>query len=460
MKVTAEELRQRYAGLSDEEMIAIQRDDLGEVARDCYDEELRRRGLMSSGKPPDRTRPDDNDEPIPLCTFRDVASARIAQSTLKSAKIPSYIDGEWLNGSNLRELRLMVPASSLKDARALLESEAETDELEPEPWDGETYHRFVETNRIRMHYVEAGAGPLVLLCHGFPESWYSWRHQINALADAGYRVVAPDMRGYGQTDRPEAVEAYDIFQLVGDIVGLLNALDEGPAVIIGHDWGAWITSYAALLRPDLFRAVALLSVPYTPRRAVNQTQWEQQKYPGKIFYQATFRSPQADAVMASDVRGRLLAGLWSASGDARPEWRWKPVSDPKNPTPRQSFPTTLPPWLTKQDLDFLEGEFERTGFTGGLNYYRNTDRNWALTPFLDGAKLLHRTLFVAGEKDAVLDFLDEEYESLEDNVPNLWRKELIPGAGHWIQQERPAEVNRLLLEFLSEIEAGERAQIS
>src|SRR5262249_39689677 len=154
-------------------------------------------------------------------------------------------------------------------------------------------HRFAQTNGIRMHYVEAGSGPLVLMLHGFPESWYSWRRQLPALAEAGFHAVAPDMRGYGQTDAPRPVEAYDIFQLAGDIVGLVNALGEAPAVIVGHDWGSWVTSQTALMRPDLFRAVALLSVPYMVRKSMNQTQWEQEKYPGKIFYQAMLRSPAA-----------------------------------------------------------------------------------------------------------------------------------------------------------------------
>ena len=143
--------------------------------------------------------------------------------------------------------------------------------------------RFVQTNGIRMHYVEAGQGPLVLLCHGFPESWYSWRHQIRALAAAGFRVIAPDLRGYGQSDRPTAVEDYDIFQLTGDLVGLLNALGGQPVVIAGHDWGAWVTQYAAMLRPDLFRAVVLLSVPFLPRGPISPSEWERQQYPGRIF---------------------------------------------------------------------------------------------------------------------------------------------------------------------------------
>jgi pimeloyl-ACP methyl ester carboxylesterase len=308
--------------------------------------------------------------------------------------------------------------------------------------------RFIVSNGIRMHYVEAGSGPLVLLLHGFPESWYSWRHQLGALAEAGYHAVAPDLRGYGQTDRPEALEAYDIFQLTGDVVGLVNALGEKSAVIVGHDWGALITAYAALFRPDMFRAVALLSVPYSPRGPMNHTDWEQKKYPGKVFYQASLRSPGANEFLMSDVRSSLLKGLYSLSGDAEEQDRWSPVRDPSAPRESANAPK-MPPWLTGQDLDFLEAEYQRSGFTGGLNYYRNMDRNWALTPFLDGAKILQPTLFIAGDRDPVIDFLRGAYDRLGTNIPNLRNNVLLPGVGHWTQQERPREVNRLLIEFLA-----------
>jgi pimeloyl-ACP methyl ester carboxylesterase len=312
-------------------------------------------------------------------------------------------------------------------------------------------HRFVETNGIRMHCAEAGNGPLVILCHGFPESWHSWRHQLPALASAGYRAVAPDLRGFGQTDRPIPVEAYDILQLIGDLAGLVNALGTGPAILVGHDWGAMLAWHAALLRPDLFPALVLMSVPYVPRRKMSQSQWEAEKYPGRVFYQAALRSPRAEAFFESDMRARLLRGLWLLSGDAPPGHRWQPATDPAAPPLPPLVPAQLPPWLTEADLDFLEGEYRRTGFTGGLNYYRNCDRNWELTPFLDGAKVPQPTLFLAGEKDPVLDFLGDEFAALETNVPKLWKKVLIPGAGHWIQQERPDEVNLLLIEFLREI---------
>ena len=315
-------------------------------------------------------------------------------------------------------------------------------------------HRFVETNGIRMHLAEAGTGPPVILCHGFPECWHSWRHQLPALAAAGYHAVAPDLRGYGQTDRPPALEAYDIFQLAGDLVGLVNALGEGPAILAGHDWGAMIAWHATLFRPDLFPALALLSVPYVPRRRMSETQWEAAKYPGRVFYQAMLRSPHADAYFASDVRTRLLRGLWTLSGDVPPEARWQPVSDPGAPPAVSVPPAGLPPWLTDADVEYLEAEYRRTGFTGGLNYYRNCDRNWELTPFLDGARIPQPTLFLAGENDPVLNFLADEFAALEQNAPNLSAKTLIPGAGHWIQQERPEEVNKLLIGFLLEIREG------
>lgn len=308
-----------------------------------------------------------------------------------------------------------------------------------------------------MHYAEAGAGPLVVLLHGFPESWHSWRHQLDALAEAGFHAVAPDLRGYGQTDQPKALDAYDIFQLTGDVVALVNGLceesGERSAAIVGHDWGAWITAYAALFRPDLFRAVALLSVPYAPRRRMNQTEWEQQRYPGKIFYQAALRSPGADEFLMLDVRSSLLKGLYSLSGDAEEQDRWSPVRDPavRGAASIAKMPPKMPSWLSEKDLDFLEGEYRRAGFTGGLNYYRNMDRNWALTPFLDGAKILQPTLFIAGDRDPVIEFLRDEYESLSTNIPNLRKRVLLPGVGHWTQQERPQEVNRLLIEFLQEL---------
>jgi pimeloyl-ACP methyl ester carboxylesterase len=315
-----------------------------------------------------------------------------------------------------------------------------------------SYH-FVETNGIRMHYVEAGSGPLIVLCHGFPESWYSWRHQIAALAEAGFRVVAPDQRGYGQTDRPEAIDAYSVFHLAGDIVGLVNGLQERSAAIVGHDWGAPVAWYSAQLRPDLFRAVGLLSVPFIPRGPMRPSAIVKAVFGDRIFYQEYFQEEgTAEHELERDVRASLLATFYSLSGDAAPNERWRYAFERGTKfLDSVVVPKKLPPWLSEADLDFFTGEFKRAGFHGGLNWYRNIDRNWDLAGFLDGAKLDQPTLFVAGERDAVIEFYADAYQALEINAPSLVGKVLLSGAGHWIQQERPPEVNRLLVDFLSSV---------
>jgi pimeloyl-ACP methyl ester carboxylesterase len=313
--------------------------------------------------------------------------------------------------------------------------------------------RFIETNGIRMHIAEQGEGPLVVLCHGFPECWYSWRHQIPALAEAGYHAVAPDQRGYGQTDRPAPIDAYNIFQLTGDIVGLVHALGEEQAVIVGHDWGAPVAWHCALLRPDMFRAVTLLSVPYVPRswKDIRPTEAMQRMAGDQQFYQLYFQEPgKAEAELEADVRQTMRMFLYSASGDPLPEKRWRFLfSKAETLLDTGSQPDILPAWLTEHDIDYFTREFERTGFRGGLNWYRNIDARWAQTPFLTGAKLHQPALFVAGAADAVIAMRRAAFDSLEEAVPNLTKKVLLPGAGHWIQQERPTEVNQLLLEFLA-----------
>ncbi len=315
----------------------------------------------------------------------------------------------------------------------------------------EVNHRFIETNGIRMHIAEQGVGPLVVLCHGFPESWYSWRHQLPALAEAGYHVVAPDQRGYGQTDRPAPIDAYNIFQLTGDIVGLVHALGEKQAVIVGHDWGAPVAWHCALLRPDMFQAVALLSVPYMPWKNIRPTEAMRKMAGDKQFYQLYFQEPgKAEAELEADVRETMRRTLYSASGDPPPEKRWRYLFG-KSETllDTGSLPDILPAWLTEHDVDFFTREFERTGFTGALNWYRNVDSNWEQTPFLAGAKLPQPTLFLAGEADGIIALRRAAFDSLEKAVPRLTKKVLLPGAGHWVQQERPTAVNQLLLEFLA-----------
>ena len=307
-----------------------------------------------------------------------------------------------------------------------------------------------------MHLAENGEGPLVVLCHGFPELWYSWRHQLKALAEAGYRVVVPDQRGYGKTDRPEVVELYDVLQLSGDIVGLVDALGETEAVIVGHDWGSAVAWFCTLLRPDMFRAVVLLSVPYLQRSwaDIRPTELMKQIAGENQFYQLYFQEPgKAERELEADVRKTMLIWLYSGSGDAPPDKRWRFLFG-KSETLLDigTVPGTLPAWLTEADLDFCTEEFKRTGFRGGLNWYRNLDRMWELTPFLSGAKIRQPSLFIAGEFDPVITMYRQAFDSLEETMPGLRKKVLVPGAGHWIQQERPNEVNAMLLEFLASLE--------
>ncbi len=312
-------------------------------------------------------------------------------------------------------------------------------------------HKFVDTNGIRMHYVEQGKGPLVVLCHGWPESWYSWRHQIPALAAAGFHVVAPDQRGYGQTGAPEPIESYNILNLVGDIVGLVNSLGAESAVIAGHDWGAPVAWNSALLRPDIFRGIALLSVPYFPRTPMRPSDAMKANAGDQHFYVLYFQEPgKVEKELDADPRATMARVLYSASGDAPGEGQFGfRFPKTKKFIETGTMPDKLPAWLTEADLDFFAGEFKRVGFRGGVNWYRNFDRNWELTPFLDGAKLRQPALFAAGEHDVVGKMNPGAYEMAGAFTPNLKKKVIIPGAGHWIQQERPTEINTILIEFLN-----------
>jgi pimeloyl-ACP methyl ester carboxylesterase len=318
-------------------------------------------------------------------------------------------------------------------------------------------HLVIETNGIRMHLAEQGQGPLVLLCHGFPELWYSWRHQLSALAAAGFHAVAPDMRGYGQTDCPEAIDQYNLLQLVGDMVGLLDALGHETAVIAGHDWGAPVAWHAALLRPDRFRAVIGLSVPFIPRGS---------DYPSKsfpesddtVFYQSYFQSPGvAERDLQRDVGLTMRTLLYQSSGDALHPAIKSKQSGHVFMVPRKggmmanwANPTSLPPWLTETDLEIYAHQFKRTGYRGGLNWYRNIDRNWELLAPFAGLKITVPALLIAGDRDIVLAFrgMDQIVANLSKYVPKLQKTLILPGCGHWTQQERPSEVIEAMLEFL------------
>ncbi len=314
-------------------------------------------------------------------------------------------------------------------------------------------HRFIETNGIRMHIAEKGSGPLVLLCHGFPESWYSWRHQIEALAAAGFHAVAPDMRGYGQTEQPDAIDQYTLLHLTGDMVGVLDALGAETATIAGHDWGAPVAWHAALLRPDRFRAVIGLSVPYRPRGTVRPTT-VMPRTDDAVFYQEYFQAPGvAEADLEQDVPTAVRGILLRIAGEAPPGtggFSMVPRMGGMAAANRQSSLAPLPAWLTPADLDFYTGEFARTGFRGGLNWYRNIDRNWELLAPFAGARVTVPALYVAGDRDLVLAFpgAKDLVANLTRFVPALRQTIMLPGCGHWTQQERPEAVNAAMLEFL------------
>jgi pimeloyl-ACP methyl ester carboxylesterase len=308
-------------------------------------------------------------------------------------------------------------------------------------------HRNVRANGIDLHVVEAGEGPLVVLCHGFPELWYSWRHQLPALAEAGYRVVAPDQRGYGGSDKPGAIDEYDIEHLAADMLGLLDALGEERAVFAGHDWGAPVVWHLALTAPERLAGVVGLSVPFMPRLPMRPTEMFSALAGDNFFYILYFQEPGvADENLGRDPERTLRNFLWTISGDA-PLDAWKVL--PKGATFMDSLsePDALPAWLSADDLAFYTAEFRRTGFTGGLNWYRNFDRNWEITERLADRKVEVPALFVAGDRDPVIRMSPPDV--MDDWVPDLRGKTILPGAGHWIQQERPAEVNAALLEFLA-----------
>lgn len=313
-------------------------------------------------------------------------------------------------------------------------------------------HATIETNGIQMHVVERGQGPLVVLCHGFPESWYSWRHQLQALASAGFRAVAPDMRGYGQTERPEEINKYTLLHLVGDMVGLLDALGEPQAVIVGHDWGAPVAWHAALLRPDRFRGVVGLSVPFRPRLPVRPTSAMPQTSDA-CFYQLYFQKPGlAEPELERDPRTTIRTILYTLSGQG-PAGVFGMVPRNGGVLSHLTNPEKLPAWMTERDIDFYADEFKRTGFRGGLNWYRNIDLNWELLAPYAGSQVTVPALYVAGSRDLVVSFkgMDQLLANLSKFVPKLRKQIMLRDCGHWTQQERPQEVNEALIGFLREL---------
>ncbi len=315
-------------------------------------------------------------------------------------------------------------------------------------------HRFLEANGIRMHVVEAGDGFPVLLCHGFPEIWYSWRHQLRALAQAGYRAIAPDQRGYGQTSAPVEVKKYTIHHLVGDLTSLLDGLGIEKAVIVGHDWGGVVTWNMALLAPHRVAGVVGVNTPFFPRLPVSPLTLMREMAQGRFHYILYFQEPGvADAELGRDVR-RSLRAFYQ---EMRPENRQRVQENPPGVFgPREGGllerlgDAPLPRYILEQDFEVFARAFEETGFTGGLNWYRNMEVNWETTAYLSGAKVQAPALMITAEWDPVL--RPEMAEGMQRWVPNLTRTILVSECGHWTQQEKPEEVNAALIAFLRELD--------
>lgn len=326
---------------------------------------------------------------------------------------------------------------------------------------GPTFHR-VDADGVSLRVAVAGDGPLVVLIHGFPESWYSWRHQIGPLAGAGYRVAAPDLCGYGASDKPDAIEAYDMRAMSTDVLAIIEALGGGrDCAVVGHDWGAPIAWHTALTHPHRVQAVAGMSVPYGGRGTAPFTDIAKHVYGERFFYYLYFQEPGvAEAELEADVRRFLRLFYYAVSGEgmARP----RPQAKPKEAKLLDGLldPETLPDWLSEADLDYYTGEFERGGFRGPLNRYRNTRRDWEAFPELARRQVEAPACFIAGSREPVLAFVPgvDRIAMMAEWVPDLRTCHLFEGAGHWIQQEHPAEVTAALIAFLDEtIDKGVRS---
>jgi pimeloyl-ACP methyl ester carboxylesterase len=316
--------------------------------------------------------------------------------------------------------------------------------------------RTVATNGVELRVAVMGEGPLVIMVHGWPESWYSWRHQMGPVADAGYQVAAIDVRGYGGSSKPHPVEAYDMESLTGDVAGLIPALGHETAILMGHDWGAPIVWNTALLHPARVSAVAGLSVPYLGPGPAPFIDIVSQVFTakGRFFYQVYFQDEGVgEAELEADIRGGLRRVYYAISGDA-PDGTW-PTDKPHGATllERLPDPDPFPAWLTEADIDYYVGEFERSGFRGPLNRYRNHRRDFALLDAQPDKRIHQPALYIGGTRDLVLKMLPgkDMVASMKPLMPNLSDAVLLDGIGHWTQQEAPEQVNRLLLEWLNEL---------
>lgn len=310
----------------------------------------------------------------------------------------------------------------------------------------------VDNGPISLNVAVKGEGPLILCVHGWPELWYSWRHQLEHFAGRGYKVAAMDVRGYGGSSKPPEIAAYSMKQLAGDVAAVIDALGGGRAILFGHDWGGPIVWNTALLHPAKVSAVAGLSVPYFPRGDASFVATASAIYAGRFFYQVYFQAEGvAEAELEADVAGSLRKVYFALSGDA-PEDKW---IEPKPADARlldgMTDPQPFPSWLSPEDLAVYVAAFRAGGFRGPLNRYRAQEIDFAeLAPFA-GAPVTQPACFIGGERDAVRHFIPggDLYAAAGAACTDFRGSTIVPGVGHWVQQEAPSAVNTALEAFLA-----------
>ncbi|MCL7041462.1 hypothetical protein MKW94_007923 [Papaver nudicaule] len=308
-------------------------------------------------------------------------------------------------------------------------------------------HRMVDVNGIKMHIAEKGEGPVVLLVHGFPSLWYSWRHQILSLAASGYRAIAPDLRGYGDTDAPSSSELYTCLHIVGDLVALIDTLGQDKVFVVGHDWGAIISWYLCLFRQDKVKALVNLSVAFTPRKLTMKPLDALKAVYGEEYYIIRFQEPgEMEAEFARVGTETVLRNFLTRHSPA-------PLMIPKDEGLPTNLPVTLlPSWLSEEDIGYYTAKFEQSGFTGGFNYYRNFNVNWELTAPWTGAQVKVPVKFLVGDQDLAYHIPGvKEYVqngSMKKDVPFLQDVVVLEGVGHFIMEEKADKINSHIIDFL------------
>lgn len=317
--------------------------------------------------------------------------------------------------------------------------------------------RTIDAGAVKIRVALEGEGPLVLMVHGFPESWFSWRHQLAPISAAGFTAAAIDVRGYGGSDKPGEVAAYDMESLTADVAGVAKALQpDAPAILIGHDWGAPIVWNSALSRPEAFSAVAGLSVPFTgvPNRPFTEIFTEAFTSKGHFFYQAWFQDVGPPEVEAeADVRGFLRKFYYGICGDA-PDGTWPQKKHGATLLEGMVDPEIFPAWLSDADLDYYVDQFTASGFFGPISRYRNHERDYEWLQQFRGRTLDMPTLLIGGDRDPAFNGFGRNADPgamMRQHVTDLRGVHVLPGVGHWTQQERPAEVNALLIAWLTNL---------